>query len=97
MSDAAGPVFVGALNRVRPIGYTPRGGSARSARLLVAPDRLVFEPFGVWRGIFHEVVVSKHAITVVYPTTDTFILMPGRSGRGLVIEQSLAGSDSPGP
>lgn len=62
---------------------------------MVAPYRLVFEPFGVWRGIFHQVVVSKYAITVIYPTTGTFILVPGRSGRGLVIEQPLAGSDTP--
>ena len=72
------PTYVGSLrSSVRPFPYTRRSGTARSARLTIFTDQLVFHPFGILRGIFHDVTATKYEIAHIYPTTPPFYLNRG--------------------
>ena len=72
------PTYVGSLrSSVRPFPYTRRSGTARSARLTIRTDQLAFHPFGILRGIFHDVTVTKYEIAHIYPTTPPFYLNRG--------------------
>jgi hypothetical protein len=87
--------FVGALRTgVRPIGYPRRRASARSAHLIILADRLVFRPFGIVRGISGDVVLMKHDITSIHPSTPYLFLGAGY-GQIVVFEKLVPNSSVP--
>lgn len=87
------PAYVGCLGTgVRPVGYPRKGGSARSARLTILPDRLIFQPFGLMRGIFHDVTLMKHRVANIHPTPEVFVPLACRIGSYIVFEQPVPGS-----
>ena len=53
---------------------------------MVLPDRLVFTPFGIWRGIFRDKVVLKDQVASAHPAQSAIF-----NSEGLVVERPLRG------
>ncbi len=91
--DESTMTYIGTLNVARPMVYRRgRGGSARSSRFLIYPDKLIFQPFGFFRGIFHEIEIIKDQIVGIYQSVPILVPLAGAVTAGLLIERPLDGS-----
>lgn len=81
------PTFVGSLRiGVLPVGYLAHRASARSARLTILAHQLVFDPFGLVRGIGGDVILMKHDLVNIHPIT-AHLFLGNEDATGIAFEK----------